>query len=100
MGSFLTIFNMLIDLATWIIIIQAILSWLVAFEVLNLRQPLVSQIWTVLNRLTEPVYRPLRRMIPDLGGIDITPIFLLLILFFLQVIVCNNLGPHPSCPLW
>lgn len=100
MGSFLTIFNLLINLATWIIIIQAILSWLVAFEVLNLRQPLVYQIWSALNRLTEPIYRPLRRMIPDLGGIDITPIFAFLILIFLQVIVCNNLGPHPSCPLW
>ena len=100
MGSFLTIFNLVIDLAILIIIIQAILSWLVAFEVLNLRQPLVYQIWNGLNRLTDPIYRPLRRMIPDLGGIDITPIFAFLILTFLQIIVCNNLGPHSSCPLW
>ncbi|MEM7237182.1 MAG: YggT family protein [Pseudomonadota bacterium] len=99
MGSLLTIFLTLIDVAMWVIIIHAIFSWLVAFQVLNLSQPLVRQIWSILNRLTEPVYRPIRRMIPDLGGIDITPIFLILLLYFISVIACNNLGPHPSCPL-
>lgn len=93
MASLLTIFNLLINFAWWIIIIQAILSWLVAFDVINLRQPFIYNLWNGLNRLTEPVYRPIRRMMPDLGGIDITPIVVLLLLTVLQVVVNNNLAP-------
>ncbi|MEM6904461.1 MAG: YggT family protein [Pseudomonadota bacterium] len=100
MGSLLSIFNLLVNLATWIIVIHAILSWLIAFEVINRRNQVVGLVWGSLERLTEPMYRPLRRMIPDLGGIDITPIFAYLLLTFAQIIVCNNFGPHPSCPLW
>ena len=93
MQSFLTIFNLLVDLVFWIIIIQAILSWLVAFDILNLRQPFVFQIWNGLGRLTEPVYRPIRTVLPDMGGIDLSPLIVLFGLFALQVIVNNNLGP-------
>ena len=94
MQSFLTIFNVLVDLAFWIIIIQVILSWLVAFDILNLRQPFVYQVWNGLNRLTEPVFRPIRNFLPDMGGIDLSPMIVLLGLFALQVIVNNNLAPY------
>ncbi|MBY8974872.1 YggT family protein [Rhodobacteraceae bacterium NNCM2] len=97
MGSFLTIFNFLVNIAFWIIILQAILSWLVAFQVVNLQQPLIRQIWSTLNQITEPVYRPFRRLMPDMGGMDFTPMIVLILLYFAQIIVCNNLGPHPSC---
>jgi YggT family protein len=73
MESFLIIFNFAVDLVFWIIIIQVILSWLINFDVLNLRQPLVWNIWNGLNRLLEPIYRPIRNMLPDLGGLDISP---------------------------
>ncbi|MEM8792923.1 MAG: YggT family protein [Pseudomonadota bacterium] len=92
MSSFLTIFNMLVNLVFWIIIIQAILSWLIAFQVVNMHQPLVRQIWGSLNALTEPIYRPIRRMLPNMGGIDITPLIVLLGIYSLQIIVNNNLG--------
>ena len=94
MQSFLVIFNMLINLVFWIIIIQVILSWLVAFDILNLRQPFVYQVWNGLNRLLEPVYRPIRRVMPDMGGIDLTPMIVLFGLFALQVVVNNNLAPY------
>jgi len=93
MASFLTIFNLLVDLVFWVIIIQVILSWLINFDVLNLRQPFVWQVWQGLNRLTEPVYRPIRRILPDLGGIDLSPVIVLFGVYALQVIVWNNLAP-------
>jgi len=93
MASFLTIFNVLVDIVFWIIIAQVILSWLINFDVINLRQPLVWQVWQGLNRLTEPVYRPIRRILPDLGGIDLSPVIVLFGVYALQVIVWNNIAP-------
>ena len=93
MASFLTLFNFAVDIVFWIIIVQVILSWLINFDVINLRQPIVWQVWQGLNRITEPVYRPIRRMLPDLGGIDVAPIIVLFGLYALQVVVHNNLAP-------
>ena len=77
MTSFVMIFNMVVGVIWWIIIIQAIMSWLISFNVLNIRQPFVYQVWSTLNRLTEPIYRPIRNMLPNMGGIDITPVIVL-----------------------
>ena len=92
MASFLTLFGVIVDFCFWIIIIQVILSWLINFDVINLRQPFVWQVWQGLNRITEPVYRQIRRMLPDMGGIDIAPMIVLFGLYALQVVVYNNLG--------
>jgi YggT family protein len=75
---------MALDLYWWIIIASAIFSWLYAFNVVNSRNQFVGTIGNVLYRLTEPALRPIRRFMPDLGGIDISPIILLLIIFFLR----------------
>jgi YggT family protein len=75
---------MAIDLYWWIIIASAIFSWLYAFNVVNSRNQFVGSIGNMLYRLTEPALRPIRRLMPDLGGIDISPIILLLILFFIR----------------
>ena len=75
---------MALDLYWWIIIASAIFSWLYAFNVVNSRNQFVGSIGNMLYRLTEPVLRPIRRLMPDLGGIDISPIILLLILFFIR----------------
>ena len=93
MASLLTIFSFAVDICFYIIIAQIILSWLVNFDVINLRQPFVWQIWQGLNRITEPVYRPIRRLLPDMGGIDLAPMVVIFGLYALQVIVFNNLGP-------
>lgn len=92
MTSFIIIFNMLISVAWWIIIIQAVMSWLISFNVLNIRQPFIYQIWSGLNRLTEPVYRPIRNVLPSMGGLDITPVIVLLGLSAIQIIVNNNVA--------
>lgn len=78
--------------AKWIIIAQAIMSWLVQFQVLNLRQPLVWKIWDGLNRLLEPVYRPIRRLLPAMGGIDFTPMIVLIAIIVLENLLRTNQG--------
>ena len=68
----------------WIVIISAILSWLVAFNVINTRNQFVYTVGRALHALTEPALKPIRRFLPSLGGIDISPIVVLLLIFFLQ----------------
>ena len=91
MISILQILLMILSIAQWIIIIHIILSWLINFQVLNLRQPLVAQIWNGINRLLDPVYSRLRRFLPDLGGLDLAPLVALLGIYALRIIVINNL---------
>ncbi len=93
MASFLTIFNFAISFAWWIIIVQFIMSWLISFDVVNTRNAFVSHIWYSLNRITAPVYRPIRRVLPDMGGLDFSPVIVLFGLFAVQIVVNNNLAP-------
>lgn len=74
----------LLDVAWWIIIIQAILSWLVAFNVINVSNDFVRTVLVALQRMTEPLYRPIRRIMPDLGALDLSPMVVLLIIIILR----------------
>ncbi len=76
-----------IDFYIWVIIISAILSWLVAFNVVNTRNRFVYMVGDFLYRITEPALRPIRRIVPNFGGIDITPIVLILGLWFVQMVL-------------
>ena len=87
MNPFVWLLDILIDIAIVIVVIQAVMSWLIHFGVLDLRQRLVRSFWDTLNRLTDPVFKPIRRFMPDLGGIDITPMVLIIALLFLQRLV-------------
>lgn len=82
-----------IDIYWWLIIASAIFSWLFAFNVINSRNQFVAMVGDFLFRVTEPVLRPIRRLLPDLGGIDISPIILLLILFFLRQFIVLTIAP-------
>jgi len=84
---------MALDIYWWIIIASAIFSWLYAFNVVNSRNQFVGTIGNMLYRLTEPALRPIRRFMPDLGGIDISPIILLLVIFFIRSLMWNTLYP-------
>ncbi len=75
----------------WIIIASAVLSWLVAFEIVNMRNRYVYMIGNALHRLTEPALRPIRRFMPNLGGIDLSPVVLILVIYFLQGVLGNIL---------
>ncbi|CAN7743760.1 YggT family protein [Mesorhizobium sp. M0761] len=84
---------MALDLYWWVIIASAIFSWLYAFNVVNSRNQFVGSIGNMLYRLTEPALRPIRRFMPDLGGVDISPIILLLLLFFLRQLILTTIAP-------
>lgn len=78
-----------LDLYVWVLIISAVLSWLIAFNVINTSNRFVYTVADVLYRLTEPVLRPVRRVLPNLGGIDVSPILVILAIFFLQSLIRN-----------
>ena len=84
MESLLQLILAVINIYIWVIIIQVILSWLIAFKVINTHNQFVYNIGNFLYKLTEPVLQPIRRFLPNLGGIDISPVILLLLLFFVQ----------------
>ncbi|SFJ42379.1 YggT family protein [Caulobacter sp. UNC279MFTsu5.1] len=85
------ILDALLGLLWWAIIVSAVLSWLVAFDIINLRNRAVYQISTFLDRVTDPVLRPFRRIIPPLGGVDISPIIVLLIITGVRAILLPGL---------
>lgn len=92
MLSILQILYLILDVAWFIVIAHVILSWLINFQVLNLRQPLVAQIWDGLNRLLEPIYSRIRAFLPNMGGIDLAPLILLLALYALRIVIANNIS--------
>jgi YggT family protein len=83
-----------LDLYLWIVIAAAIFSWLVAFNVVNTRNQVVGMIGEFLYRITEPALRPIRNLLPNLGGIDISPIILFLIIIFIQRVITLYLYPN------
>ena len=85
--TLLTILNIaaiLVDVAWWIIVVQAILSWLIAFNVINTYSDVVRSITQGLNVITEPLYRPIRRILPDLGTLDLSPFVVMVLLLILR----------------
>ena len=83
-----------IQLYIWVIIASAILSWLIAFNVVNTSNRFVYSLAEVLYRVTEPALRPIRSILPNLGGIDISPVILILLIFFIQRVI--ELYIYPS----
>lgn len=90
MTSLFQILMLILDVAWFIMIAHIVMSWLINFQVLNLRQPLVAQLWYGLNRLLEPLYQRIRRFMPDLGGLDLAPLVALIGLYALRIILINN----------
>ena len=85
--------NTILDLAWWLIIISAVFSWLIAFNVVNLSNSFVGQVYEFLHQVTEPMLRPVRRVMPNLGAIDISPIIVLIAITFLQILWQGTVFP-------
>ena len=81
MTSIIILISQLIEIFIWFLIAQAILSWLIAFNIINTYNNIVSLIGTFLYKVTEPLLKPIRKFLPDFGGIDISPIILIILLF-------------------
>lgn len=93
MYAILSLISTVINIYIWMLIAMAVLSWLVAFNVVNTNNRIVYTIGDFLHRITEPALRPIRRIVPNLGGIDVSPVILILILIFIQNLLVHDLGP-------
>jgi YggT family protein len=93
MRAILDLILLVLQLYSWILIAMAILSWLVAFGVINIRNDFVRSVWNTLLAITEPVLMPIRRRMPNLGGLDLSPVIVLLGIFFLERIIIYYLYP-------
>ncbi|MFT3690690.1 YggT family protein [Paenirhodobacter sp.] len=84
--------NLILNVVWFVMIVQIIMSWLINFQVLNLRQPLVAQLWYGLSNLLEPVYAPIRRFLPNTPGLDLAPLVMFIVIIILQQALRNNAG--------
>ncbi len=92
MLSLFQILMLILDIVWFFIIAHVIMSWLINFQVLNLHQQFVAQIWHGLNRILEPMYSPIRRILPPMSGIDLAPLVALIGVYALRIILANNIS--------
>jgi YggT family protein len=93
LNPFIWLVYNLLNLYFWVVIAGVVMSWLIGFGIINGSNPYVRQIWRALGKLTEPLLGPIRRVLPDLGGIDISPIFLLIGIQFAQYLLLYYVAP-------
>ena len=93
MRSILYIIMLILDIYIWLLIAAAVLSWLVAFNVVNSRNQFVAMVGDFLYRITEPVLRPIRNVLPNLGGIDVSPVVLILIIILIKDVIVRYIYP-------
>jgi len=93
MRSILYVILIVLDLYIWLLIAAAVLSWLVAFNVVNARNQFVAMVGDFLYRITEPILRPLRNMLPNLGGIDVSPVVVILIIILIKDVIVRYIYP-------
>src|SRR5579862_3081577 len=94
MRAVFLVIDLALEIYIWIVIAMAIFSWLVAFNVVNTRSPVVHTIGDFLYRITDPVLRPIRNVMPNLGGIDISPVILFLIIVFIRYVIALYILPN------
>lgn len=94
MRAILEIILMLLDLYWWIVLAMIVMSWLFSFNVINSRNEFVANVWRVLNALTEPVLAPIRRFMPNLGGLDLSPIALFVLIYFVKRVIVLYIYPN------
>lgn len=92
MLSLFQILMLILDVIWFFLIAHVIMSWLISFQVLNVRQQLVGQIWYMLNRILEPIYAPIRRILPPMSGIDLAPLVLLIAIYAARIVLANNIA--------
>ncbi len=94
MRALLEVILIALEIYIWLLIASAVLSWLIAFNVVNTRNQFVSMVWDFLYRITEPALAPIRAIMPNLGGIDISPVILILIIIFIEKVIVNYVYPN------
>jgi YggT family protein len=92
LGAFIWLLDTVVGIILTVVIANAIFSWLVVFNVINLRNPTMYRIYSALEAITDPLLRPIRRFLPSLGGMDLSPLVLILLLMFVQRLIHGALG--------
>lgn len=90
MLSIFQILNLLLDIVWFVVIAHIIMSWLINFKVLNVRQPILGQMWYGVNRLVAPMYNRIRRILPSMGGLDLAPLVVIVGIMVLRIVIQNN----------
>ena len=90
MIALLMTLSMILTIVWWIFLIMIIMSWLINFNVINTRNHFVASVWRIVNQITEPILKPIRRIVPPVGGLDLSPIIVFVIIFFLQSFLAND----------
>ena len=87
--ALLSTISLVLSLVWWVFLVMIIMSWLISFNVINTRNQFVAGVWRALNQVTEPILRPIRRILPPMGGLDLSPIIVFIMFFFLQQFIAN-----------
>jgi YggT family protein len=94
MRALLDLILLVLQIYWYVVLAMIIMSWLVAFNVVNTRNQFVNQVWRILNQLTEPVLRPIRRLLPNFSGLDLSPLVLFVIIFFIERVIDLYIYPY------
>ena len=88
-SALLSTLSLILSLVWWVFLVMIIMSWLISFNVINTRNQFVAGLWRAINQVTDPILRPIRRIIPPMGGLDLSPIIVFILIFFLQQLIAN-----------
>lgn len=94
MRAILDVILLVLDLYWYIVLAMIIMSWLISFNVVNTRNQFVNQVWRILNQLTDPVLRPIRRVMPNFSGLDLSPLILFVIIYFIKQVIALYIWPN------
>lgn len=94
MRAVLDLILLVLQIYWYVVLVMIVMSWLVAFNVVNTRNQFVYQIWKILNQLTDPVLRPIRRVLPAFSGLDLSPLVLFVIIFFIERVIDLYIYPY------
>jgi YggT family protein len=94
MRALLDVILAVMNIYTWVVIAMIVMSWLISFNIINTRNQFVAAVWRILNQLTEPVLRPIRRFMPNLSGLDLSPIILFLGIFLIERVIVYYIYPN------
>lgn len=94
MRAIFDVIMLILQIYWWIVLAMIIMSWLISFNVINTRNQFVASVWRVLNQLTEPVLRPIRRVLPNMQGLDLSPLVLFVIIYFVQQLIIRYGYPN------
>lgn len=92
MTSLIEIVFLLLDVLWYLIVAQVIMSWLINFSILNMSKPIIIQLWMSINKILDPIYRPIRNFLPATGGLDIAPLIVIVGIIAIRIIITNNLS--------